>query len=59
MIKKKRLNRSRGENKGVSYRRQSGKWRARYMRDYKNILVGEFETKEEAIAALEQARKTP
>lgn len=59
MISKGRLKRNRGENKGVSYRQQSGKWRARYMRHYKNILVGEFDTKEEALSALQKARETP
>jgi hypothetical protein len=59
MISKRRLNRSRGENKGITYRKETGKWRARYMRDYKNILVGEFETKEEALSALQKARETP
>jgi hypothetical protein len=29
------------------------------MKDYKNILVGEFETKEEALLALQKARETP
>jgi len=56
MISKGRLNRSRGENKGISYRKESGKWRARYMNKYKNILVGEFDTKEEAFEALKKAR---
>jgi len=59
MIEKGRLNRSRGQNKGITYRKETGKWRARYMRDYKNILVGEFETKEEALAELKKARETP
>ena len=59
MISKGRLNRSRGENKGITYRKETAKWRARYMRDYKNILVGEFETKEEALSALQKARGTP
>jgi hypothetical protein len=59
MISKDRLNRSRGENKGITYRKETDKWRARYMRDYKNILVGEFETKEEALSALQKARETP
>lgn len=59
MISKGRLNRSRGKNKGISYRIENGKWRARYMRDYKNILVGEFESKEEALEALQKARKSP
>ncbi len=58
MISKDRLNCSSGENKGISYRKETGKWRARYMRDYKNILIGEFETKEEALAALQKARET-
>jgi hypothetical protein len=59
MISKDRLNRSRGENKGVSYRKETGKWRARYMKNYKNILLGEFETKEDALLALKKARETP
>lgn len=59
MILKGRLNRSRGKNKGVSYRKENKKWRARYMRNYKPILVGEFETKEEAVLALKKARETP
>jgi HNH endonuclease/AP2 domain len=59
MISKSRLNRSGGENKGVTYRKETGKWRARYMRDYKNILVGEFDTEEEALSALQKARETP
>jgi HNH endonuclease/AP2 domain len=59
MITKGRLKRNRGENKGVSYRKETRKWRARYMHDYKCILVGEFETKEEALEALKKARETP
>lgn len=59
MISKGRLKRTRGENKGVSYRKDNGKWRARYMKEYKNILIGEFDTKEEALLALEKARKSP
>jgi hypothetical protein len=59
MISKGRLNRSRGENKGISYRKESGKWRVRYMRSYENILVGEFDTHEQALAALQQARLSP
>ncbi len=47
MISKGRLNRSRGEHKGVTKRKETGKWRARYMRNYKSILVGEFDTQEE------------
>ncbi len=56
MIEKGRLNRSRGENKGISYRKESGKWRARIMYNYKNILLGEFETKEEALEAVNKGR---
>jgi HNH endonuclease len=56
MISKGRLNRSRGEGKGISYRKDNGKWRARYMHDYKNVLVGEFETHDEAVEALKNAR---
>lgn len=56
MIAKGRLNRSRGKNRGISYRKETGKWRARYMHKYENILVGEFETKEEALIALEESR---
>lgn len=58
MISKGRLNRSRGINKGVSYRKETGKWRARYMKNYKSISLGEFETKEEALLALSKARST-
>jgi len=59
MIRKGRLNRSRGQDKGVSYRKETGKWRARYMNNYKSILVGEFETQEEALQALRKAREAP
>jgi hypothetical protein len=59
MISKGRLNRSRGEKRGISYRKESGKWRARYMRNYKNILVGEFDTHEQASLALQKARSSP
>lgn len=59
MIDKGRLVRERGENKGVHFRKDSGKWRARYMKDYKSFLVGEFDTKEEALEALKKARVTP
>ncbi len=57
MIGKGRLVRDRGENKGISYRKETGKWRARYMHNYKNILIGQFDTKEEALEALNKARK--
>ena len=33
---------------GVTFRKDSQKWRARYMKDYKNILIGEFSTELEA-----------
>lgn len=59
MIEKGRLVRNRGENKGVHFRKDSRKWRARYMKDYNSILVGEFDTKEEALEALRHARMTP
>ena len=59
MISKGRLNRSRGENKGISFRKETGRWRVRYMKEYKNILVGEFDTREEAFEALQKARNTP
>ncbi len=59
MISKGRLVRDRGKDKGVSCRKETGKWRARYMHNYKNILVGEFDTKEEAVEALKNARMTP
>jgi hypothetical protein len=58
MISKGRLIRSRGENKGVSYRKETAKWRARHMINYKNVLVGEFDTREEALEALKKARET-
>jgi hypothetical protein len=56
MISKGRLNSSRGEDKGISYRKESGKWRARYMKNYKNVLVGEFDTHDEALLKLKKAR---
>ena len=59
MISKGRLNRSRGENKGVSFCKDRGKWRARYMRNYKSILVGEFDSKEDALKALHFSRNNP
>lgn len=59
MILKGRLNRCRGSEKGISYRQETGKWRARYMKNYKNILVGEFESKEEALQALKKSRISP
>ena len=55
-FQKGRLNRSRGEGRGVSYRKESKKWRARYMYKYQPILVGEFDTKEEAEQALKLSR---
>lgn len=58
MIVKGRLNRSRGDNKGISFRKDNGKWRARYMRDYKNILIGQFDTREEALEAVKKARQS-
>jgi|SRR5579862_4095797 len=45
--------------KGVSYRKESGKWRARYMKDYKMFLVGEFDTQEEALIALKKSKESP
>lgn len=54
MIKKGRLVRDRPKKYkevGISYRKESGKWRARYMYDYKNYLVGEFSTESEAMEA--------
>jgi hypothetical protein len=56
MLAKGRLNRCRGKNKGISYRKETGKWRVRYMKDYKNNLVGEFDTHEQALLALQKAR---
>ena len=36
---------------GVTYRKDTGKWRARIMVDDKSINLGSFESKDEAIAA--------
>ncbi len=58
MISKGRLNKSRGENKGVSFRKDNGKWRARYMVNYKSILVGDFDSKDKALEALKLARNS-
>lgn len=57
MIRKGRLIRQRPKkNKeiGISYRPKYRKWRARYMYDYKNYLIGNFSSYEEAV----EARKT-
>ena len=44
--------------KGISFREGLKKpWRARFMKDYKEIQVGYFETKEEASQAYNQAIK--
>lgn len=59
MIVKGRLNRSRGKDKGISYRKETGRWRARYMKNYQNILIGEFDSKEKAFEALRLARIPP
>lgn len=59
MILKGRLVRERGPEKGISYRKETGKWRARHMRNYKNILIGEYSTKEDALEALKIARQSP
>lgn len=59
MISKGRLNPCRGKNKGISYRKESKKWRVRYMKNYKNILVGEFDTEIEALEALNKSRSLP
>jgi len=45
--------------RGISYRKETGKWRVRHMKNYKVILVGEFDTKEEAILASQKARQSP
>ena len=54
MIEKGRLNRSRGANKGVHFRKDTGKWRARYMRNYSSTLIGEFSSEQEAREAREK-----
>lgn len=55
MIAKGRLSRHRSKHKnsiskyaGVSFRKDTGRWRARIMVNYSNILVGQFDTEEEA-----------
>jgi hypothetical protein len=55
MILKGRQKRRGG--KGISLRKESGKWRVRIMRNYSNILVGEFETEGEARIARDKALK--
>lgn len=42
---------------GVDYRRDRNKWRARIKLDNKEILLGHFSTKEEAIVAREKAEQ--
>jgi hypothetical protein len=54
MIKKGRLVREKPKKHkqvGISYRKESGKWRARIMVNYKNYLIGSFDTEEQAINA--------
>ena len=53
MLIKGRLNRNK-KCKGISFRKESGKWRARIMRNYSNILIGEFDTEQEALLAREK-----
>ncbi len=55
MIKKGRLSKKRSKHAdsksqypGVSLRKESGKWRARIMRDYHTVWCKEFETEDEA-----------
>jgi hypothetical protein len=57
MIEKRRQKTRKG--KGVSYRKETGKWRARLMKNYQNVLIGEFDSEEEAVDALKKARLTP
>lgn len=61
MILKGNLNRQRSKRKiasskfsGVSYRKKYGKWRARKMINYKNILIGNFDSEEEAYDAVKK-----
>lgn len=56
MVKKGRLNRNK-KCKGISFRKETGKWRARIMRNYSNILVGEFDSEEKAHEARMEALK--
>ena len=42
---------------GVSFDKQYNKYRARYNRDGKTVYVGRYETRQEAILALERARE--
>lgn len=50
MIEKGRLNRNK-KCKGISFRKETGKWRARVMRNYSNVLIGEFSSEQEAVDA--------
>lgn len=58
MIEKCRLNRSRGDSKGITYRKESKTWRVRKMVNYKNYLIGEFKYKWEAIKALHEFKNS-
>lgn len=58
MIAKERLNRfrSKSDNRssrysGISFRKETNKWRVRIMRNYQSILIGEFDCEEVAYQA--------
>ncbi len=64
MIKKGRLVRHKSKQanvsskySGISLRKETGKWRARIMRNYSNILIGEYNSEEEAHLAREKYKK--
>jgi len=40
---------------GIGFAKREGKWRARIMRDYRDIHLGYFSTREEAVRAREEA----
>lgn len=58
ILETRKLNRNNTSGiKGVSYRKDRGKWRAYIKIKRKNIFLGNFDTKEEAIAARKAAEE--
>lgn len=50
------VNSERWDKGGVSFRSDRGKWRAYFRKDYKQIFLGYYNSKEEAQAAVQKAK---